>query len=338
MISSPPALDEMATVSSLKLSSGGWNEELVRASFSADEAALILPFKILASRGIMVDNRCPICKGRQETTLHALWCCPMLRPIRAMCQFMKGFKVRDEMLFVDFMAVCRDRLILEDFELLCLILWKIWYCRNGRIHNSILILDDDLVPWAMDYLADFKNANSSVKNVSPVGSPSSMLWSPPAIGQLKMNTDAALDAESGRVGVGITIRNHLGEVMASSAQSVEAGHSPQVAEALAIFRGLIFARDSWLLPCSVESDAQVIVNLINSDDTPLSEVGLIVNDINRFLGSNQGCSISFVPRTANRAAHGLAKFSLSANFDNFWMEEVLPCVAPHVHEDCLVLM
>ncbi|KAK3229054.1 hypothetical protein Dsin_000935 [Dipteronia sinensis] len=155
-----------------------------------------------------------------------------------------------------------------------------------------------------------------------------------------MNIDAALDAESGRVGVGIIIRNHLGEVMASSAQSVDAGYSPQVAEALAIFRGLIFARDSGLLPCSVESDAQVIVNLINSDDTPLSlsEVGLIVSDINRFVGSVRGCSISFVPRTANQAAHGLAKFSLSANFDSFWMEEVPPCVASHVQEDCLVLM
>ncbi|KAK3229053.1 hypothetical protein Dsin_000934 [Dipteronia sinensis] len=109
-------------------------------------------FKNLANRGIMVDIRCPIFKGRQETTLHALWCCPMLKPIRAMCQFMKGFKVRDEMLFVDFMAVCRDRLILEDFELLCLI-----NRRNGKIHNSILMLDDDL--------AEFKNANSSVKNV-----------------------------------------------------------------------------------------------------------------------------------------------------------------------------
>ncbi|KAK2665436.1 hypothetical protein Ddye_004010 [Dipteronia dyeriana] len=211
---------------------------------------------------------------------------------------MKGLKERDEMNFVDFMVTCRNCLKSGDFELLCLIMWRIWYRQNRRVHNSVLVVDNDLVTWAQSYLEDYKSVNSSVEEVE---------W-----------------------GFGIIIRTHKREVMASSAQFVKADYSPQLAEAIAILSGLIFMHDSGLLPCAVESDAQVIVNFINLGATPLSEVGLVIHDIILFLGSNCVCSVSFVHRIANMVAHCLTKFSLSAVHDFFWMEDVAPCVVSQV--------
>ncbi|KAK2642330.1 hypothetical protein Ddye_024093 [Dipteronia dyeriana] len=49
-------------------------------------------YQNLVGIGVVMDSRCPICKGRHETNLHALWCCPMLKLIRVICQFMKGLK------------------------------------------------------------------------------------------------------------------------------------------------------------------------------------------------------------------------------------------------------
>ncbi|KAK2637684.1 hypothetical protein Ddye_025479 [Dipteronia dyeriana] len=116
-----------------------------------------------------------------------------------------------------------------------------------------------------------------------IGARPGISWCPPMEGQLKMNTNAAVDVHSGRVGFGIIIRNHRGEVMASSAQDASAGFSSQVAEAMTIFTGLVFARDVGLLPYLVESDAQVVVNLIKADVIPCSEIEIVVHDIKLFL-------------------------------------------------------
>ncbi|KAK1588690.1 hypothetical protein Q3G72_025975 [Acer saccharum] len=45
-------------------------------------------------------------------------------------------------------------------------------------------------------------------------------------------------------------------------------------EALVVQSGLLFARDEGLLPCVVETDAQVVVKLIEFGSAPLSDVGI----------------------------------------------------------------
>ncbi|KAK3206130.1 hypothetical protein Dsin_020176 [Dipteronia sinensis] len=110
-----------------------------------------------------------------------------------------------------------------------------------------------------------------------------------------MNTDAALNASNDRVDFGIIIRDHTGGVMASSSQFVVAGFPLETTEAMAIFRGLEFARDSGLLPCTMKSDAQGILNLINSRAAPFLEVRLIINDIIISLDSHPDCSVVFAP-------------------------------------------
>ncbi|KAK1556521.1 hypothetical protein Q3G72_006651 [Acer saccharum] len=63
------------------------------------------------------------------------------------------------------------------------------------------------------------------------------------------------------------------------AKVISSIYNPQTAEALAILKGLQFAKDSGLWHCAIETDAQAVVNLIGSDNIPLSDVGLIISDI-----------------------------------------------------------
>ncbi|KAK2646527.1 hypothetical protein Ddye_021722 [Dipteronia dyeriana] len=107
------------------------------------------------------------------------------------------------------------------------------------------------------------------------------------------------------VGIGIIIRDHLGGVLASCSLPVVAVVSPDVTEATAILRGFIFTKESGLLPCVMESDAQVVVNMINSKNAPLSDIGIIIRDIICFLNCNSECKVVFAPRQGNMAAHKL---------------------------------
>ncbi|KAK1552164.1 hypothetical protein Q3G72_011625 [Acer saccharum] len=104
----------------------------------------------------------------------------------------------------------------------------------------------------------------------------------------------------------------LGDVLASSSQLVMALLCPVVAEALAVYRGLVFARDSGLLPCMIETDAQVVVKIIDSGSVPLSDIGTIISDIVQKLDCHSGCNVIFSSRKANLVAHGLAKLSHSS--------------------------
>ncbi|KAK1556291.1 hypothetical protein Q3G72_002141 [Acer saccharum] len=92
--------------------------------------------------------------------------------------------------------------------------------------------------------------------------------------------------------------------------------------------------ESGLMPCLVESDAHTMVNLTNSDSAHFSEVGLIIKDIRILLGCSANCFIAFIPKSANLAAHVLAKLSLSFDSAKFWREECPPAIAQAVLGDC----
>ncbi|KAK2640696.1 hypothetical protein Ddye_028491, partial [Dipteronia dyeriana] len=145
-----------------------------------------------------------------------------------------------------------------------------------------------------------------------------------------MNSDAAIDVVKRKAGIGLIVRDCSEDVLASCALSVMGGFSSVVAEAMTIRRGISFACEVGLFPCTIESDAQLVVKLINSNSFPLSEIGLVISDICKFLVGYPSCNIVYTPREANVAVHTLTKMGLTSSSDHYWMEDVPPCVAPIV--------
>ncbi|KAK1572459.1 hypothetical protein Q3G72_032892 [Acer saccharum] len=197
-----------------------------------------------------------------------------------------------------------------------------------------VVVVNDVVPWAVAFQDEFRNANEAAASNSTSRNLVANSWRPPDRGHYKANSDAVLDLVNGKVGVGIVIRNFVGEVLASYAQPFPTVLSPALAEAIAIFRGFIFAGESGILPCTMESDAQVVVKLINDACIPLSDIGIIIKDIISFLDCHPGCKVVCAPRQANSVAHGLAKLGLSLDNALYWMEEASSCVAPFVLGNC----
>ncbi|KAK2641553.1 hypothetical protein Ddye_023316 [Dipteronia dyeriana] len=90
------------------------------------------------------------------------------------------------------------------------------------------------------YKIDFRKANAGdlvrCKDLGVVVSS----WEPPAIGLVKINTDASIDFIQKRVRIGIVIRDSNEAVMASSSQIISTGYSPQIEEAVAVLSGIQF--------------------------------------------------------------------------------------------------
>ena len=159
------------------------------------------------------------------------------------------------------------------------------------------------------------------------------IWIRPDPGIYKINCDAGINVVGRLVGVGIVIHDSEGFVMASSSQKIEATFSPQVVEAVAIYRGLQLAIDIGLTPCKIKSDAEVIVGWINCKNYLCSEIGVVIDDIHLLLEQVRCVSVNFVPRKANQVAHVLAKNGFSFIEDTVWLEEFPPCVSSLVSVD-----
>ncbi|TXG46410.1 hypothetical protein EZV62_028092 [Acer yangbiense] len=81
------------------------------------------------------------------------------------------------------------------------------------------------------------------------------------------------------------------------------------------------AYGNGLVPAVLESDALSLVNTICLKVVPHTEVGVVVQDILNLLLNVNVASISFVPRIANKVAHGLAEFALDHACVSVWLDD-----------------
>ncbi|KAK2656306.1 hypothetical protein Ddye_009358 [Dipteronia dyeriana] len=149
---------------------------------------------------------------------------------------------------------------------------------------------------------------------------------PPESGSFKVNCNAVVDVCGCRIGISIVIRDVTDFVLAACSQVVMATFDIQVANTLAIYKSILFARDCGSTPWALESDAEVVVNRIIEGSQMDSISGTILADITRLLSSDEGLTINHVPRLVNQAAHGLAKNALVISKDTFRMEEHPSCI------------
>ncbi|KAL5823919.1 hypothetical protein ACOSQ4_021819 [Xanthoceras sorbifolium] len=126
-----------------------------------------------------------------------------------------------------------------------------------------------------------------------------------------------MDFNKSLVGLGIIFRNHSGSVLAASAQKLAAGYSVIIDEALVVLMGLQFALDSGLHPAILETDSLDVATVINNPSVYSFKVGLVIFDIVDLLGCCPGSKVLYVPRSANKVAHTVARLALSLDRDYF---------------------
>ncbi|KAL8525151.1 hypothetical protein ACS0TY_014680 [Phlomoides rotata] len=131
----------------------------------------------------------------------------------------------------------------------------------------------------------------------------SKTWVPPAPGRMKLNTDAFI--RGGR------------------------GTDVEMAEAMTVFRGMQIANEQRVEDVLVESDSHILISAITKSRPDLSYFGILVRHIVVLSKSFDCISFSWMCRTGNLAAHGLASFAFSCSddfFDVFVPETLVPVV------------
>uniref|UniRef100_A0A803PC81 RNase H type-1 domain-containing protein n=1 Tax=Cannabis sativa TaxID=3483 RepID=A0A803PC81_CANSA len=148
-----------------------------------------------------------------------------------------------------------------------------------------------------------------------------------------MNVDAAVDSSTNRKGVGAVVRNSTGQVIAALSMPIIRKFSSHEMEAKAIFLSLVWASQWELQIGHVEIDALMVTNALYGRTNSIAAFNDLIIDISCLLSFLWGVSISHVKRTANMAAHTLARYALGLDETCYWMESFPPSLYSVVVND-----
>ncbi|KAK3200780.1 hypothetical protein Dsin_024195 [Dipteronia sinensis] len=284
-------LGDLSTISDLKTGSDGWCVDRIRGSFVADEAAAIL--SIPCANSPVPDsllwhykkNGCYSVKSGYHVgrIMNELPSSSGLNSIESWWKLLWSVEIP-------------IKLNGDDVGLLCIVVWRIWFLINKRVHGEPEFSFGDVLVWSHDFLLDCQGMRDPSDGRLSAVVQSTVTWNPHNQGIYKINMDVAINSAGECVGLGMVIRDLTGFVMSASSQKNSAMYSPQVAEAIAIRQGLQFARDTGLYLVVVESDAAVVVDWIKNGVRNCSEVDLIITHICSLNPSLSSSDMSYVRR------------------------------------------
>ncbi|KAK2652073.1 hypothetical protein Ddye_011929 [Dipteronia dyeriana] len=155
--------------------------------------------------------------------------------------------------------------------------YAVWGCNMFQVVHESCQFGVDVGRGNWNYISAFVETNNKIvekpEYAAEIGE-----MATPISGRYKVNTDAAIDALGMLVGLGIVICDSDGFVMAAS--SADRGCLyPQVVEAIAIYRGILLARETGIVPIEIESDAAVVVGWISDSRQYKTEVGVVIDAI-----------------------------------------------------------
>ena len=162
-------------------------------------------------------------------------------------------------------------------------------------------------------------------------------WQAPSDGTYKANWDAALNHQSGRIRIGIVIRDHEGKVKAAQCIVRKGSFEPGIAEALAAVQTLIFCHDLGLTMINLEGDAKNVVTALNSKEVNWGKGGYIIADAQVLLQNFLFCDINYISHERNQAAHNLAKLAARLGFERQWREECPDCISEIIRVEQIAL-
>ncbi|KAM6542489.1 hypothetical protein CsatB_006936 [Cannabis sativa] len=268
-----------------------------------------LPTKVqLSTKKINVDLYCPFCNSAVETISHVLlecrfasscWCVSIV-PAGAVSD---GFnKWLSDLVLHHSAAVVKEAACVS---------WKLWAVRNDLLWNNKSCSAIDVVRSARIVLDQYCTAQSQKTGALLINDINNVdeRWKKPNANMVKINVDGAIFQEQNKFGYGCVARDSNGSLLETISETRLGVVKPEIAETIGIKEALSWIERKQWPSVVIETDALMVVQAIHSSILMPSQFGLLVDDCRVLLSSLNNVSLKFVKRSANRAAHCLARES-----------------------------
>ncbi|XP_040987669.1 uncharacterized protein LOC121235387 [Juglans microcarpa x Juglans regia] len=146
-------------------------------------------------------------------------------------------------------------------------------------------------------------------------------WLKPVEGYYKAQWDATLSVGICKIGAGVIIRDHQGQVIGALRASRWLKGRPFDAEAHGLLLAALFCKEMGLMQVILKGDLKQVVDLLQKQVSNWSMGGLLIEDAQNLMNSCSQWSATHTYREANKVVHYLAKFALNLPEDVYDIEE-----------------
>ncbi|XP_059446901.1 uncharacterized protein LOC132178490 [Corylus avellana] len=224
----------------------------------------------------------------EETVFHILWTCPSAVDVWGASErcFQKG-SLHDP----DILRVVEGFLNNYGKEALTVFVdtaRRIWFRRNEVIHRGVFSHPNAIVGENKKAVEEYCQANATVQGKRVYESSMPLRWIVPPPGWCKANWDLGLDKQPERFGMGVVVRDQMGDIVIASCTTRPGIPDPTSAEAM----GALFAASFWqqigIRRLILEGDAQVIVKVVAGLEGNGTRFVRIVDGTRKTLDTFQG--------------------------------------------------
>ncbi|KAF5478245.1 hypothetical protein F2P56_004821 [Juglans regia] len=285
----------------------------------------ILPTKLnMWKRNVVEDATCPICKKEEESIQHVLWNCPAANNVWVERSSGLHKWCCEEVDFIQLWQKLMKTLEKEKLEIVAVILAGIWFRRNKFVFNekfdgpSQVMKQAELMMEMLHKAEEKQGDHRRDMRIRRINTK----WLPPNDYFMKINYDAFVNKEEKKMGIGMTARNHVGEILFSCCVVRKFVGEIEVAETLALWKAMETGAELNLQGVVFEGDAQTIAKAVNSKDVYHGWIDQQVLDIKEVLSHRPSWSVHSIFREGNNVAHMLAKRAMQRGEESFWMKEI----------------
>ncbi|KAL2935293.1 ADP-dependent glucokinase [Bienertia sinuspersici] len=159
----------------------------------------------------------------------------------------------------------------EKLEAFAMITWSIRNARNKLRFKEVYSSPEACVHKAMDLLQEYRKVGDQLQKPN---TRTEAQWRPPSEGNIKVNFDAAINAEGGR-----SVRQ---------AKTLFVEWSPELGEARAALEALTVTHEEGYNSIEVEGDAQVVIRALQGLSSRSGAVQLLVDDAKAYVNILNG--------------------------------------------------
>ncbi|KAH0748058.1 hypothetical protein KY290_027290 [Solanum tuberosum] len=208
--------------------------------------------------------------------------------------------------------------------------WEIWKSRcNARFEgikaSTYRIIER--VTWLMtlilnkqfpclNFAGNWKELCIKIERVNPVLNIKFIKWREPLDNYLKLNTDGCSKGNPGEAGGGGILRDHQGNINMAF-QTYFGNCSNNMAEGLAILRGLQWCATNLLHNVIIETDSMIMVDMIKGKNVMMWQMQDIVMQITKIMKEGN-FQINHCFREANSVADALANIGVTEKHEAFF--------------------
>lgn len=252
---------------------------------------------------------------------------------------------------------CLEYLPTEEHEMFLLTLWRNWYVRNEITHNKPPPPLEVSKRFLESYIATLfqirecphadlekgktvvsRSVISALRRRGPDGPPAAsthLHWEKPRLGWMKLNVDGSFDADRGKGGIVMILRDNSDSIVFAACKSLDSYKNALEAEIRACMEGLILALQWTMRPILIETDCVSLANLLKEGNRDLSELANLVQEIKRLLSERREVLVTKIHRSQNGVSHLLANRARADSISGLWPEGSCTFISQLVCEDVL---